>query len=265
MRHDAGPRAVALRRLIASTLAGVIGICVVAVVGASVAGIDSRTLFEDLQKIADVPFYTGVLSHLGVSLWYCSVAISVFTALVLRTRPWPALRGRPDLFLAGWALLGFMLATDDLLLVHERIAPAYLRVPEEAVVLGYAAVLGYLIVRWWLFVTRRTPVVILWLSLGCFAVSLAVEYASAEQTRLSIVLEDGTKLAGIALWLLYSGAVGYETLRGDGRPLEPGLDFGPPGTSATVRSDDRSRGARSAGFSNIGDETASASSQAVNV
>jgi hypothetical protein len=103
---------------------------------------------------------------------------------------------------------------------------------------------------------------VLWVSLVCFGLSLASEYASAVQTPLSIMVEDGLKLAGITLWLLYFALVGFAALAGDRGDTGGDDDFGLPGTSATVRSDGRSSGGSTAGFSNIGDESRPVVSQA---
>jgi hypothetical protein len=245
-------------RLTAVTLAVVAGSCVVAVIAFAMVGVDSRVLFEDFQKIGGVPFYTGIMSNLGVVLWCCSSATSLFAAFVLRTRPPIERRGKPEAFLASWAVFGIVLALDELLLVHERVAPHYLRIPEEVLVLGYAAVTGYLVLRWWVLITRRTPAAILWICFGAFALSLLGEYVvqstGGVQTPLSISIEDGLKLLGIALWFLYFGTVAFRALAG-GRGSGVAADFRLAPTSATVRPDDRSIGGEPAGLSNNGSKS----------
>ncbi|MBD0324389.1 MAG: hypothetical protein ICV72_13540 [Aldersonia sp.] len=56
------------------------------------------------------------------------------------------------MFLAAWAAFCIVLAVDELLPVHERVTPNYLRIPEELLVLGYAAAAGCLVLRWWLLI-----------------------------------------------------------------------------------------------------------------
>jgi hypothetical protein len=245
-------------RLTVVTLLAVAGSCVVAVTASAIVGIDARVLLEDVQKIGDVPFYTGILSNLGAVLWCCSSAISIFAALVLRTRPLIERRGKPEVFLAAWAGFGIVLALDELLLVHERVTPHYLRIPEEVLLLGYAAAAGFLVLRWWVLITHRTPAVILWMSLGAFVASLAGEYVvqlmSGVQTPLSIVVEDGLKLVGIALWFLYFGTVAFRALAG-GRVNGAVVDFRLASAWDTVFPDDRPQGGEPAGLSNNGNRS----------
>lgn len=184
-------------------------------------------LLNDTTYESGVPFYTGLLSNLGILIWMTAAAVSGFTYALLRYYPdHPA---RP--FLLASTLLTVYLTLDDFFLLHDEVFLDYVGISEPIVFGAYI-----LMVAAYVFAFRRTirrsEYTLLILAGGFFAISLTVDnvqellpglYTAVRETtdnpmvvvegvqqpvegavgNLRHVLEDGTKLFGIVAWCLY--------------------------------------------------------------
>ncbi len=162
-------------------------------------------LTRDPAAIAHHPPFFGALSNLGILLWSASAAMCFLSAALLNIIA-PASDAR--LFFLVFAVLSTVLCLDDTFLLHESILPNRLpvvRIPEDVVVLSYVVALLGAIVR-----VRRlilsTPVWLLGVSLGLFAIAAGLDYV-LPSGHISedgfFLIEDGFKLLGIFGWLAY--------------------------------------------------------------
>lgn len=165
--------------------------------------VEPHFLLRDLATTAGAHPLTGAVSMLGMVLWSAAASVSLLTALLLMRRR----REGAAFFLASAALSGWLLF-DDLYLFHDVLAPAYLKISTEIVLVG----IGLLVLAW-LAVFRRdirnAGPFFLVLALGFFGLSIAVDLATDFIPQMSamgpwrIFYEDGPKWMGIACWLAF--------------------------------------------------------------
>jgi len=191
------------------------GVCVI-LVGASMAVVMSERipdighLTRDPTAVAEVPWWTGVLSRLTNLCW----AVAATVNLVAARASVPS--RRQPLLLLG--VLSAAFAIDDAMLVHETVMPN-LGVPEEFVLATYALA-GLVLVRswsgswsWW-----RTQVgAAFFTGAAMLAVSVAADAFGA--TAL-LLLEDGAKLIGVLAWC-FCGVWAYSDLSLERPPNAP--------------------------------------------
>ena len=149
------------------------GLVLIAVALAAIVGdVAPHYFLRDLAATAGVHPLTGAVSMLGMVVWSAAAAVSLLTVLYLIRNG----RAGAGFFLASAALSGGLLF-DDLFLIHDVLAPAYLKISTEIVLAGIG-----LAVLIWLAVFRREisegeP----FLSgprTGFFGLSIAVDLAS---------------------------------------------------------------------------------------
>jgi hypothetical protein len=154
---------------------------------------------RDVNAIAGIHPLVGILSSLGILLWWTSASVYLFAAYLLRDVPGATGGG----FMVYSGLLSFYLGLDDLFQIHEKLAPRYLKVPE----LGGYALLGLATVFYlWRYrhVLRRADTVLLMLALALLAASVAVDAVLEPWLRRlkdwEYFVEDGAKWLGICFW-----------------------------------------------------------------
>jgi hypothetical protein len=175
---------------------------------------DTNAVVREANPDADVHAYTGLVSSLGVLLWCTGAAITVFTALKLRS--WNRDRERAGFLLAAGVFTA-VLALDDLFQIHEGLA-FLLDLPDVVVLAVYVGLCGALLFRWRREV-RHTEYGLLGIALTCFAASLVVDALDPKELvnrwigpRYHLI-EDGFKLLGIAMWTTYFTRVGWRGLK----------------------------------------------------
>lgn len=186
-----------------------------------------RMLLEDPAVYSKVPFYTGIVSNIGVLLWISAAVVCWFTYYLACTTQ---LKSQLCWFLLSSAVMISFLAVDDWFLLHDQILPDYLNIPELVFFPIYGvAILVYLIHFRQIFI--HSEYFLLVLALTFFAVSLAVdnfEHFTPDQLTRSmrgiaadndiiattdtntsplhafrLLVEDGAKLMGVAAWAAY--------------------------------------------------------------
>jgi hypothetical protein len=154
--------------------------------------------FSDVATTANLPFYAGIVSNVGILLWTVAAVAACFAGSVLRLRG-----GDPRLarFLLASGAFSALLMADDLFLVHEMVAPYYLGIPQN-VVLGSYGVLAMAGFAAFNDTIRRTEYQLFALAVAFLALSVAIDLASALVPN-EVLWEDSTKLLGIVAWCLY--------------------------------------------------------------
>ena len=188
---------------------GVALVLLLAQLVATAKHVDMGLLTRDVAAMADVKWYVGFFSNLGLMAWGAAVALGGFGWWQLRataaTRPLAAALG-------SYAALSAFLGFDDMAQFHEVVAPWYLGLPEK-----YVYVAEALMLLAWLVLNRRVllrhaPAILL-AALAGFGASVGADITD-RILELPVVLEDGAKLIGICNWV----AVGATLLAAGVRP-----------------------------------------------
>jgi hypothetical protein len=175
----------------------------VAIAAVAVAGLQRSVpvseLFLDPASVAGVPWWTGLLSQLGLLGWTVAAAAAGGGA-------WLAGRlGRhaAAVFLGSGALLTVLLLADDLLQVHAVLLPG----------IGIEKPLSQLLIvapaPVWALTQRREILRTRWLvfvaAILGFAVSVAVDmwWVPTAGDANRTMIEDGAKFLGICAWAQY--------------------------------------------------------------
>ena len=183
-------------------------ILVVAVV-AVIGDFDTGAIFRDTASVLDGHPLVGVMSNVGIVLWWLAAGICLFTLSLSR---WLALDRPVRVFLLTSGLLTVLLALDDQFLFHDELGPQIFGLRERYVMLGYLVLVGaWLLLN--LRVIRRSEWLIPAVAMACFAGSIASDYivqmglSSGDEIGIGldwgIVIEDGLKFMGIAGWAAY--------------------------------------------------------------
>lgn len=156
---------------------------------------------RDLASLAEIHPLSGFLSNLEVLVWCATASICLFSAIFLR-KAMPEVFG----FLLSSGLLSLYLLFDDFFLFHEDLASRYLNLDENVIF----ALLGFVLLVY-LAVFKRvilsTRFMVLFLSLGLFALSIAIDFIHTTGVESfdswKTFFEDGAKWLGIVSWCSY--------------------------------------------------------------
>jgi hypothetical protein len=183
------PGSSGIRSIVAALLLGATAIAAAAVT-ARVTGHAFGFLSRDFRTLCAeagvrLPRYTASLSLVNLMVWAATGALALMAAwLVAEHRRW----------LIGFALLQFLLAADDALMLHEG-GPLRRHLSEGGISAVYALLGAVLLVA--LLRRRRDSVTLAFLLGGAFlAGSVLVDKTSDDQ----FFLEDASKLFGALLW-----------------------------------------------------------------
>ncbi|NQZ96715.1 MAG: hypothetical protein HRU01_09415 [Myxococcales bacterium] len=173
---------------------GIAGICVLA----SVTGSDLSELTRDVVAVVDTHLYTGALSTTGLMLWAAAAAICLLAASLVgrmaqhRSSMW---------FLLCAGALTTLLGFDDAFLLHERVFPTYLGLPQKGVYAVYIGMITAFLVGFMPSILK-TDYVILAASLVFMALSVGMDEFLV-YSRFETFVEDSCKFVGIVFWLTY--------------------------------------------------------------
>jgi hypothetical protein len=144
-------------------------------------------------------WYAGVLSTTGGLLWWTAATVSYVTAWISRVTG----IGSAGFWL-GLAVLTTVMALDDLYQFHEVFYRVYLHLPEEVSGAMYAVAATALVIAYRSYL-RTLPWRIALVAVALFSVSEALDFLYPQgDTGYELLLEDGTKFAGIAAWALFA-------------------------------------------------------------
>jgi hypothetical protein len=183
------------------SLAPLVILWVIAAVGLVAVGLQQRVnvdqLFLDRTYVANVPWYTGMLSDLGVLVWTAAVVAALGGAWVASQT------GRPSAarFLVAGATATAVLLVDDLLRLHSSVLPqtGMSKLTAQLLIVAPAAI--------WLTAyiddIKRTRWLVLAAGLAGLGASLAIDTVIHGTSDVAILAEDGAKLLGILAWAQY--------------------------------------------------------------
>jgi hypothetical protein len=169
-----------------------------AAVGGAVAlfhatGRDWWVLLRDPAAAFEFAPSAGLFSHLGVLAMAIGGAIAVFAALLLPGG------GRQRLVLVLAGALSLWLAVDDLFLLHEKLLPRLIGLPEK-VTLGLYVLLALGLMRLIGAQVFSRGYLGFWVAVGFLVVMLATDIAFEVATSASFLVEEVAKLCGFVLW-----------------------------------------------------------------
>lgn len=179
--------------------------------------VDIPHLVRDPAAVANVPFYTGFVSNVGVLGWVVAAAILLFAAAVLKRRSASAERVA---FLRRVGAVTAVLALDDLFMIHDGLGPDVFGIPGLWFYAAYAVAVGGILVTHREMIWR-SDYLVLATGLTLLAASMAFDAVHGVQLLASIspravgvayLVEDGLKLLGIGGWLGYSVQLSYASL-----------------------------------------------------
>lgn len=179
-----------------------------ALLASRLTGVPAHWLTVDPGAISNVHPLIGALSNLGILLWAATAALCLFTFVLLQNHGTEAPTRR---FLLYFGLVTAVLMVDDLFMVHEELAPRYLRA-EETLVVG---IHGLLLLGGLVYFGRvilSTPYLYLLTALFFFGGSIAIDMVWSTWAEWPTFFEDGAKFMGIAAWMSYFSTVCYTAL-----------------------------------------------------
>ncbi len=167
-------------------------------------------LLRDPLQSANLPFYMGFVSNVGILGWaagasFCGLAWGVLR----RTRNHPMVP-----FFALGGLLLAALGLDDFFIIHEEVVPVmlfpedgWLHISEKGVFAFYGVFALVFLIRCRRVILNETPFGLLAAGMGFLAASLVVDVlgiSSIVHDRGNrLLVEDGAKLLGILCWAGY--------------------------------------------------------------
>ncbi len=168
-------------------------------------------LFRDMIIVAEeypgcCHVYDGLISNLGILLWWAAASVTGFAALVAANL---SARIYDILALAMAAVFSAWLALDDLFMLHDTVLPL-IGLPQPATYALYGAIACAYIALSWRVVLTAFPMFLLMaismLGLSVFIDILsehdmgAISYWLQANTRTEFLLEDWFKFLGIGFW-----------------------------------------------------------------
>ena len=95
-------------------------------------GTNIAKLTLDPAAVLEAPFYVGFLSQLGIMLWGATAGVCILSAAAA-----PSCAARMRAFLFGCGMFSVLFGLDDALLLHERVFPAHVGIPQSSVMWLY--------------------------------------------------------------------------------------------------------------------------------
>lgn len=168
-------------------------------------GVPFGELTRDPVAIAGDPPYTGFLSQIGIFCWAAAAAICLFSAQAVSR----VSARQPKEFLMVSGILSLALGLDDVFLIHEMFFP-YFGILQNAIVLGYAGVFLFYIIRFYALILK-TEYLVLGMAFVFFGLSASLDWLHPHGID-PYFWEDGAKLVGIISWLAYFFRTGADAI-----------------------------------------------------
>ncbi len=155
-------------------------------------------LLLDPNNVAGIPWYTGLVSNLGILGWTTATVTAIFGAWIAHYGNRPA---AARMLLHG-AVLSAVLLFDDLLQLHVILKPA-LGIPKLAVYIVYLGIAGWWVASQWREL-RRTRAELLVAAGAAFAISIGLDQVATVVPWLTanqrLLGEDAAKFLGVLAW-----------------------------------------------------------------
>jgi len=167
-----------------------------------VLGLQNSVPFEQLTHdpvtLADMAWYVGAISNLGIVLWTAALVTAAGGA-------WVAARtGRPSAarFLGTGSVVGIILMLDDLFQFHADLLPNRLGVGKSvALALVLTPALCW-VIGWRADIARSRWMILAASGIGS-ACSLVADRVGDSAGTSALMVEDGAKLLAIVAWAVY--------------------------------------------------------------
>jgi hypothetical protein len=174
------------------------------------SGLTLGDLSRDIASTAGVDPLAGFQSNVNALLWWTGGVIALFAWLARR----PESGDDRHRLLLWIGLLTAALAADDLLLVHEALAPRYLRIGEKIVLLSYVLAMAAILLRFarTIIASRAFPVFVAALLL--FGLSVVVDiFQDRWASEWRVFVEDGLKFLGVVGWTTWLVQLSIDVVR----------------------------------------------------
>ncbi|MGI9597929.1 MAG: hypothetical protein ACR2QK_17320 [Acidimicrobiales bacterium] len=158
-------------------------------------------LLLDPNSLNRAPWYTGLVSNLGILGWTTATAAGYFGSWIARYGNRPA----ASTMLGRGAVLSTVLLLDDLFQLHVAVEPLF-GISKPVVYLCYLIVAGWWVATQWREIGRTRSELLL-ASVGAFGASIVIDQLGATVPGLdqqtSLLLEDACKFLGVLAWAQY--------------------------------------------------------------
>ena len=168
-------------------------------------------IFRDPSQIAKISPFAGVMSNLGVLLWWSTASVCYFTVIFLNMFK----QSEKFWFMFASALLSAYLTADDLFRIHDSVA-WYLGLQEELSLMALGVVVLAYFIKFRCDILQSNFLILL-LALGFLTASVIVDHFQDDVALSSlgewrIFFEDGFKWLGIVFWCSYYTLTSYQIL-----------------------------------------------------
>lgn len=173
------------------------------------------SLFLDLATVAQVSPLIGSISYVSDTVWFAAGFICFFTA---------ACTARARSFMLASGALTFLLATDDMFLLHDYFFPRFLGSEEMPMkIIHVSSTLAY--IGYFSSTIRRHGLALFAFANLCLFLSLAMDnhFISSEINKVyllvgtpQVLLEDGFKTIGIFAWSAFLALSAYDLMSEQG-------------------------------------------------
>jgi hypothetical protein len=215
---------VSARALLAAGLAYGLGVLFLGlmIVVSQRSGLTLGDLSRDVASTAGVDPLAGFQSNINALLWWTGGAVALFAW-------WARRQERNDdrhRLLLWLGLLTVILAADDLLLVHEALAPRYLRLSEKALLLIYALALAAILARFARTILASPAFPTFAVALLLFGLSVVVDmFQDRWASEWRVFFEDGLKFLGVVGWTAWLLQTSHDVVSGRSLELQPPAEF----------------------------------------
>jgi len=141
--------------------------------------------------------FLGLISNIGIILWSFSVAICFFSYTLLKIMK---KRHNSLEFIMFGGTISFLLLSDDLLMLHEKVFPKIFRINEKILFLFYGGLILFYLLKFREKILENDILLIL-SALFFFGFSIVIDALPDSLLPWHYLFEDGLKFFGIVSWL----------------------------------------------------------------
>ncbi len=173
-----------------------------AILGASAS--DDAQLLLDPAAAAGMPWFTGLISNLGILAWTLGAVAAATGAHMARIGGRIAAAG----FLRHAAIVGALLTVDDLFQLHASVFPKVFGIPKAGVLFVYAVGVAIWALAHAVEIVRSRWG-LLFAAGVAMSLSIAVDQLSTGEDW-ALLAEDGAKFLGVLAWAAYFTLTGRD-------------------------------------------------------